>query len=82
MTQQVLRAEKHILFVNGKEYPLEVTAYSAEVNPNEVRDCVDCLIVRDRVGFGLSGCNLVFVMEKKIQVVHPENIRSAILNQL
>ncbi|KAJ6660516.1 hypothetical protein lerEdw1_017513 [Lerista edwardsae] len=36
VTQQVLRAEKHILFVNGKDYPLEVTAYSAEVNPDEV----------------------------------------------
>ncbi|XP_066487384.1 uncharacterized protein [Tiliqua scincoides] len=36
VTQQVLRAEKHILFVNGKEYPLEVTSYAAEVNPNEV----------------------------------------------
>ncbi|XP_053119719.1 uncharacterized protein LOC128330618 isoform X2 [Hemicordylus capensis] len=36
VTQQVLMAEKHVLSVNGKNYPLEVTTYPTELNPNEV----------------------------------------------
>ncbi|KAH0626986.1 hypothetical protein JD844_002334 [Phrynosoma platyrhinos] len=35
VAQRVLKAKEHILSVNGKKYPLEVTAYPAELNPNE-----------------------------------------------
>ncbi|XP_033026621.1 uncharacterized protein LOC117059178 isoform X2 [Lacerta agilis] len=36
VTQQVLKAKKHVLTVNGNDYPLEVTASATELNPNEI----------------------------------------------
>ncbi|XP_034992347.2 uncharacterized protein LOC118095314 [Zootoca vivipara] len=36
VTQQVLKAKKHVLTVNGNDYPLEVTASATELDPNEI----------------------------------------------
>ncbi|NXL36441.1 NMI protein, partial [Glaucidium brasilianum] len=36
VAQRVLRARSHVLSVEGKEYPLEVTAHAAELSPDEV----------------------------------------------
>ncbi|XP_061446900.1 uncharacterized protein LOC133367123 isoform X2 [Rhineura floridana] len=34
--QRVLKTKQHVLAVNGKNYPLEVSAYPTELNPNEI----------------------------------------------
>uniref|UniRef100_A0A6J0U088 RING-type E3 ubiquitin transferase n=3 Tax=Pogona vitticeps TaxID=103695 RepID=A0A6J0U088_9SAUR len=36
VAQRVLKAKRHVLSVSGENYPLEVTAYPTELNPNEV----------------------------------------------
>ncbi|KAJ7313427.1 hypothetical protein JRQ81_004790 [Phrynocephalus forsythii] len=36
VAQRVLKVKKHILSVNGEDYPLEVTAYPTELDPNEI----------------------------------------------
>lgn len=38
VAQRVLKAKRHVLSVSGENYPLEVTAYPTELNPNEVKD--------------------------------------------
>ncbi|XP_008111381.2 uncharacterized protein LOC100563670 [Anolis carolinensis] len=44
VAQRVLKTKEHILSVDGKKYPLEVTPYPVELNPNEIFVCVSMKI--------------------------------------
>ncbi|XP_067326202.1 uncharacterized protein [Anolis sagrei] len=44
VAQRVLKTKEHILSVDGKKYPLEVTPKPAELNPNEIFVCVNMKI--------------------------------------
>ncbi|XP_042328251.1 uncharacterized protein LOC121933075 isoform X2 [Sceloporus undulatus] len=67
VAQRVLKAKEHILSVNGKKYPLEVTAYPAELNPNEIFVCVHMKI--DYGGFP-NGKDILCHLQKQYKDVY------------